>query len=88
MTKTEAIEVLKELKQPTKPFIKVGDDEKAIDMAIEALKQEPRKKGKWKRRIVDSGYNANWICSECGYKEMTDFPTHFCPNCGAEMREK
>lgn len=43
------------------------------------------KTGKWKRKIVDDGYNADWKCSECGYKEMTDFPTKYCPNCGAKM---
>lgn len=43
--------------------------------------------GHWKRRIVDSGYNADWKCSECGHKEMTDFPTNYCPNCGCRMQE-
>ena len=47
----------------------------------------PQKVGRWGRKIVDGGYNADWICSECGYKEMTDFPTKFCPNCGAKMEE-
>lgn len=49
-----------------------------------SVKQEP-KTGHWKRRIIDSGYNADWKCSECGHKEMTDFPTNYCPNCGAKM---
>lgn len=44
-----------------------------------------QKTGYWKRRIVDSGYNADWKCSECGHKEMTDFPTNYCPNCHAKM---
>ena len=46
------------------------------------------KTGYWKRRIVDSGYNADWKCSECGHKEMTDFPTNYCPNCGAKMERR
>lgn len=46
-----------------------------------------RKHGKWKRRIVDNGFNADWKCSECGYKVMSDFfDFNFCPNCGADMR--
>lgn len=49
--------------------------------------QPTQKVGKWGRKIVDGGYNADWICSSCGYKEMTDFPTKFCPNCGAKMEE-
>lgn len=45
------------------------------------------KKGEWKRKIVDSGFNADWVCSECGHREMTDFISYnFCPNCGADMR--
>jgi rubrerythrin len=43
--------------------------------------------GKWKRKVVDNGFNADWICSECGYKTMTDFVNYnYCPNCGADMR--
>lgn len=45
------------------------------------------KVGRWKRKIVDSGYNADWICNKCGYKDLTDFPTKYCPNCGAKMEE-
>lgn len=57
--------------------------------AIEDLPsaQPERKKGKWRRRIIDSGYNADWICSECGYRVKTDFVNYnYCPNCGADMR--
>lgn len=44
------------------------------------------KVGRWKRRIVDSGYNADWSCSCCGYKVKTDFVNFkYCPNCGARM---
>ena len=43
--------------------------------------------GHWQRRIVDNGFNADWICSECGHREYTDFiHMNFCPNCGADMR--
>lgn len=45
-----------------------------------------RKTGKWKRKIVDNGFNADWVCSECGYRVMSDFISfNFCPNCGARM---
>lgn len=45
------------------------------------------KRGEWKRRIVDNGFNADWVCSECGYRVKTDFVDYnFCPNCGASMK--
>lgn len=43
--------------------------------------------GEWKRRIVDNGFNADWVCSECGYRIKTDFVDYnFCPNCGSRMK--
>ena len=46
------------------------------------------KRGRWKRRIVDSGFNADWVCSECKYRVKTDFVNYnFCPHCGADMRQ-
>ena len=48
-----------------------------------------RPKGEWKRRLVDNGFNADWVCSECGYRVKIDFVSfNFCPNCGADMRER
>ena len=53
---------------------------------IEAL-PSARKKGKWRRRIVDSGFNSDWVCSKCGYRWQYDYINfNFCPNCGADMR--
>lgn len=46
-----------------------------------------RKVGKWRRKLIDSGYNSVWLCSEC--KEMIHLEFHdfkFCPYCGANMR--
>ena len=46
-----------------------------------------RPQGEWKRRLVDNGFNADWVCSECGYRVKTDFVSfNFCPNCGAQMK--
>lgn len=43
--------------------------------------------GKWKRKIVDNGFNSDWVCSKCGYRVMTDFVSYsYCPNCGAKMK--
>lgn len=46
-----------------------------------------RRQGEWKRRLVDNGFNADWVCSECGYRVKTDFVSfNFCPHCGARMK--
>ena len=62
--------------------------EKAINV-IESLPSiEPeRKKGKWVEDKTDAMY---WICSVCGFASeafLANLPYHYCPNCGAEMRE-
>lgn len=47
---------------------------------------EERKTGRWRRRLVDSGFNADWHCSECGWKtSLEEHGYNFCPNCGAKM---
>ena len=79
MTREErekTIEILKELKQPTKPFIKVGDDEKAIDMAIEALKQEPCEDAISRESVIDYLTKNISITDDEGYELE-----------GAELRE-
>ena len=59
-------------------------------MAINAIRSVPpadRPQGKWKRGIVDYGFNADWKCSECGYKVFTDFVGfNYRPNCGCRMK--
>ena len=40
-----------------------------------------REKANWKRRIVDSGFNADWKCSKCGYVCKLEFPPDVCPKC-------
>lgn len=62
----------------------------AIKTRIESLPsaQTMRKKGRWKRRLVDSGFNADWHCSECGWETaIEEHGYNYCPNCGADMRE-
>ena len=59
----------------------------ALMEEINAIPSADRPQGEWKRRIVDNGFNADWVCSECGYRVKTDFVNYkFCPNCGADMR--
>ena len=55
--------------------------ESAFEMAIEALEQPERKKGKW------TGENA---CEFCGFQPWYERDIHtlsYCPSCGAEMTE-
>lgn len=55
--------------------------------SIPSADVRPNIHGHWGRRIVDNGFNADWVCSECGHREYTDFiHMNFCPNCGADMR--
>lgn len=78
MTKKEAI---KDIQENIKPF--VGG--KSLDMAIEALKAEPTKHGRWE---TPKGYPNVLLCSECNTpyekKEFVATP-NYCPNCGARM---
>lgn len=92
MTREEAIEWLDYMDT----F--VSEDREAIEMAIEALKQQEQKTGKW--IITDTYNNQIWRCncSACG-KDPQYFISgtedwwinklpNFCPNCGADMREE
>ena len=63
----------------------MGIDE-CIDEIIPTADVRENVRGKWKRRIVDGGWNANLVCSECGYTLMIEDGYNFCPNCGADMR--
>ena len=40
--------------------------------------------GRWTYKEGD--YEIYMICSECGWD--SDFRTNYCPNCGADMRER
>ena len=67
---------------------KRGSDFEDACCAIEnAPTIEERKNGKWRRRLVDCGFNADWHCSRCGWKtSLEEHGYNFCPNCGADMR--
>ena len=76
MTKSEAAKICQSIK-----FILENSDyteavEEALNVAIEALEQEP-KRGKW---IEIDEYSE---CSCCGAESCGETP--FCPYCGARM---
>lgn len=52
----------------------------ALEMAIEALEEEPRIKAEW----IDLG--AVFECSAC--HERSCCPGNYCPDCGADMRDE
>ena len=88
MTNTEAIAVL----TMQKSMVTSGQACcKAIDMAIEALRDRPT--GEWIESELDKGFRVCSVCKNKGYKDKmawrTDFVKsylNFCPNCGAIMK--
>lgn len=79
MTNEEAIERLK----AGAPFSEIYCEkyEEAISLAIKALEERP--KGEWE--YTDGRWGlGDWRCSKCGGYSNED--THYCPNCGADMK--
>lgn len=78
MTREEAIQQLKIMRQQYSHIRRQEREWEAVDMAIEALRQE-KPKGRW----IEEGLMM-WKCSECGLLSFSD--SHFCSDCGADMR--
>ena len=90
MTREEAIKILKYNSNVIHKTINGETDlneVEALDMAIKALEQEPRK-GHW---IIHGEPPINVIeCSECGQKYHNHYCqplAHFCSMCGCRMVE-
>ena len=84
MTRSEAIEHLKNIAIYSVQDGYTDEARQAIDMAIKALEEQERKNGKW----IDNTY-----CSKCGFVNEVESgfigpvnSFNFCPNCGADMR--
>ena len=84
MTKLEAIEHLKNIAIYSVQDGYTDEARQALDMAIKALEEPERKKGKWIKISPANIYE----CSECGKNAMTDDISayDFCHGCGADMR--
>lgn len=94
MTREEAINELKEdieLYMPSDPILldrELPDGRliTALEMAIEALEQEP-KSGNW-IDDMELGYHVS-ICSNCNWRghgsTCLRYRAKYCPNCGARM---
>lgn len=59
----------------------ISENKEVYCMAIEALKQPERKKGKW---IDARNYCGEFLCSNCHETNINN-SYKYCPNCGAEM---
>lgn len=87
MTKEEAITKINKLRNEyNEQYIDYCGINEAVNMAIEALKADP-KHGRWE--YTDYGGVGNWHCSVChnivvGAKGAS-LRTPYCPNCGARM---
>lgn len=92
MTPEDAIEILKETGYTDREL----DFYEALDMAIEALKELPKRRKeakRWKRKALQAepvkhgeweNHGNEWLtCSLCDWESA--FHYNFCPNCGAKM---
>lgn len=93
MIREEAILCLKGMKNYARDtFTEQADWQDSLDMAIEALKAEPIKHGRWLRT---DAYPHRIYCSECyatfirndEFLKLNDIPRNYCPACGAKMDE-
>lgn len=80
MTREEAIKRL----QNGAPYIEIYNKEwdEALDMAIKALEQK-EKIGHW--IVHPKDIFANLVCDKCLSNAPYNYPTNYCPNCGARM---
>ena len=91
MTREEQIKVLKDWKPELELMAKYNSNSidyqryTALEMAINALEQEPRK-GHW---IVEIWNNReHHTCSECNHVVDYEPCYHYCPFCGAKMESE
>ena len=50
---------------------------------------EEQKHGKWLDVTTLDNEFICWVCSECRHgADFVDEPYNYCPNCGADMRQK
>ena len=89
MTLEQAIKQLNDLKDDRMAFANVDDpgdpfvrDIIAIDTVLSYVRKMP-KRGKW----IGDKTNGGFFCSRCGIWKRHVRIAHFCPNCGADMRE-
>ena len=83
MTREEAFKKMQAVKAymiSGNPIWNITEMGETFDMAIEALEQSERKKGKW------TDDNACPFCRFHPWYERDIHTLSFCPNCGGDMR--
>lgn len=83
MKKNEAISILVTSVRPREPKDKARY-EKAVKMAVDALKEPERKKEKWKD-YSDEGFVECPFCHSATHCDGNKGDLHFCFSCGAEL---
>lgn len=81
MTREEAIKILSNYDGHGIPSGYNGGYAEAMNIAVEALKAEPVKHGRW----IEDEYGIPH-CSNCGAINNTVY-RNYCPNCGAQMMD-
>ena len=85
MTREEAISIMNVIIHLIEPQYDTDRVEDAVNIAIQALEQQPtRPIGKWKEYLDEGGF-LYCECFNCGH--ITNEPDNYCPNCGARMAE-
>ena len=99
MTKEEAANIISGYEVYGCGYCLTGDDEveEALRMAVDALKQEPVRHGKWIYGECEIAMCDGYRCSKCGCFVPWDYghksidyikEYNYCPSCGAKMDER
>ena len=69
----------------------VFESQSHIDRDIRLISSADRPQGEWIAQTEN--YHSHWVCSECGAWALLEYNeqmclSNFCPNCGADMRER
>lgn len=91
----EALESLKPITPPGKVVAEIKVDTEEL---VERIKEEYQleRAGNWIKAtgVAPPEFAGRYVCSNCGHYALMDMPysnrqelSHFCPNCGARMKE-
>lgn len=86
-----AINSRKSYIKPSGPYDEYSEGRyDAYEAAIDELEELPsaRPKGKWIKGTSENGVTTSLFCSNCGQENPHWYDWNFCPNCGADMRER